>query len=167
LGISGLLLRQHHLLVHVALVALLLAGTPAAADDKAEACLGLGQAVERLLCLADVARRAGDPAPCHRAEHEGVRWQCVAILAEHRKDAALCRTIPRTDGEYLGLYDACLSDVAEVRHEAGLCAEISTEGLRDSCYLKLVQDGASRQLCARILDGGLKSACTGEPVYVR
>jgi hypothetical protein len=136
------------------------------AETEADACLAETQVIEQLLCLADIAKRAADPEPCLRAAHEGVRWQCVAILAEHLKDAGLCRTIPRTDEEYQGLYDICLSDIAEVRQDPALCTEIETQGLRDSCYLKVVQRGASSELCARIVDPGLKSACTGEPVYL-
>lgn len=138
----------------------------AKADEKANACLRIKPVAERLLCLADVAKKSGTAKPCHQARHQGVRWQCVAILAEHLGDAALCRTIPRTDQEYQGLYDVCLSDVAKVRKEPALCAEIATAGLRDSCFLKLVRDGAPKALCARINDRGLKSLCTGEPVYV-
>lgn len=138
----------------------------ATADEGADSCLDREQLIERLLCLSDVAKRAGEVEPCLRAEDAGVRWQCVAILAEHQKDAALCRTIPLENDVYQGLRDVCLSDVAEARHESGLCDEIGTQGLRDSCYLKLVKEGASEELCARIVDRGLKSACTGKPVYV-
>lgn len=146
----------------VLLAASAASGGPAAAD-QADQCLEQEQVVERLLCLVDAAKRAGDVEVCQRAEHEGVRWQCVAIFAEYRRDASLCRTIPRGNQDYRELFDVCLSDVAEARGEPELCGEIGTDGLRDSCYLKLVRAGASAVLCARIRDPGLKSACAGEP----
>lgn len=142
-------------------------GGEAATEYDASRCLKERPAIKELLCLADIAKRSGEPAVCMLSDHAGVRWQCVAILAEHEKDAGLCRTIPRTDQEHAALRDLCVSDVAEVRVAPALCTEVRAAGLRDSCYLKVVNAGADKALCARIEDPGLKSACTGEPVYVK
>ena len=131
------------------------------------ACETVAGPVDRLLCLAERADRAGEPSPCDEAADEGVRYQCYAVFAERRGEAGACRRIPGTDPELVDLRDACLGDVAPVVGEPDLCGEIESSGLRDSCYLKVMRVTGDSALCGRIEDRGLRSACTGRPARVR
>lgn len=134
-------------------------GAPAACDTVAGP-------IDRVLCFADRADRAGELSPCDQAADEGVRFQCYAVFAERRGEAGACRRIPDTDPELADLRDVCLGDVAPVVAEADLCGEIESSGLRDSCYLKVTRVTGDSALCGRIEDPGTRSACTGRATYV-
>lgn len=100
------------------------------------------------------------------AIHEGVRFQCYAIFAEHTASPEVCHRIPSKTAEHLTLIDGCLSDVALKARNPNNCEAISTPGIRDSCYLKLAKNLGKQALCGKIQDNGLKSVCTSKPVIV-
>lgn len=137
--------------------------TPAQSGDT-DACLDEDNAYNRLMCLVDLGETKDGSGPCMAAEDPGIRWQCVAIVAERIDRPGLCGEIPVDMEDGRELRDVCLSDIAEARADGALCADIETPGLRDSCYLKVVRAGADAALCEEIGDAALKSACTGEPV---
>ncbi len=122
-------------------------------------CESLAGPIEQIECYVDHATRTGDPEICREASHEGLRYQCFAVVAEKRKDAALCDTIPLSSDEHLALRDVCLSDVAATLEDAALCERIETAGLRDSCYFKIARATDDPSLCNRIVDLGLRSGC--------
>jgi hypothetical protein len=137
------------------------------ADARADAaCEGLPGPIERIECYVDRATRAGHPKACQEAAEDGVRYQCLAILAGRLKDASLCDDIPPSSDETRALRDACLSDVAAVLEESALCERVLLAGLRDSCYLEIARATDDASLCNRIGDPGLNSLCTGEPIIV-
>jgi hypothetical protein len=143
------------------------ADRPAATEaDGIAACEGLSDPIDQIECRVDVATDAGHPRPCLEAEQDGVRYQCIAILAGRLKKASLCDDIPSTTEDTRMLRDGCLGDVAEVVGESDLCERVLTRGIRDSCYLKLFRVTGDATLCDRIEDPGLASLCTGNPVTV-
>jgi hypothetical protein len=137
-----------------------------AGDAPAAACEGLPGPIERIECHVDRATRAGHPKACQEAAENGVRYQCLAILAGRLQDASLCDDIPPSSDETRALRDACLSDVAAVLEESALCERVLLAGVRDSCYLEIARTTDDASLCDRIGDPGLNSLCTGDPVVV-
>jgi hypothetical protein len=138
---------------------------PGPAEEVAD-CGTLAGSIEQIECYVDRATLSGHPRICQQAEQEGVRYQCLAILAGRLKDASICDDIPSSSDETRALRDKCLSDVAAVLEESTLCGRILTAGLRDSCYFKIAGATGDSSLCDRIDDPGLKSGCTGIPVVV-
>jgi hypothetical protein len=136
------------------------------AADSTDACRAEEGVFAQLSCYVEAAKAAGDYAVCKQASHETVRYQCLAIYAEHAKSPAPCRDIPRRGRDLSALVDVCLSDVAAALTNPALCEEIGEPGLKDSCYLKIARETGGQSLCPKIQDQGLKSLCTGEPVYV-
>ena len=161
-------MRHRWLLVTtLGLAAVVMSGTATQAQNgNTDACLGEGNAYDQLMCLVDLGEAERASAPCMAAANPGVRWQCVAIVAERIDDSGLCAEIPVDIPDGQELRDVCLSDIAEARASGALCADIATPGLKDSCYLGAVRAGADATLCGEIADAALKSACTGEPVTV-
>ena len=56
-----------------------------------EDCAAAGELVDQTLCYGRLARQRDDLAVCQMAEHDGVRQQCIYMLAQHRKDAGVLR----------------------------------------------------------------------------
>jgi len=135
-------------------------------NNNSEECASYENLFEQISCYAAVAKKTNDLAPCDQAVHEGVRYQCYAIFAEHSASRAVCQKIPSKTQEHRSLIDVCLSDVALKANDPNICETIVTSGLRDSCYLKLANKLSKHALCEKIKDDGLKSVCTGKPVVV-
>ena len=150
----------------IGLLVLCWAAIANAAGSDADICAAHENLFAQISCYAQAAKDANDPAPCDRAAHDGVRYQCYAITAEHMASSKLCQKIPAKTDEHRSLIDACLSDVALKAGDAGICADIFTAGLRDSCYFKLAEQTGRSSLCQKIEDKGMKSLCTGKPVIV-
>lgn len=137
------------------------------ATGDIDECASYKNLIEQISCYTAVAKASNDWAPCDRASHEGVRYQCYSIFAEYSGSADVCHKIPPATDEHRSLIDVCLSDVAIKARNPSLCERISTPGLRDSCYVKLAKEVGDLALCAKIRDAGLKSACNGEAVIVK
>ena len=160
----------------VALVAILLSSfgcgptedperTPVVTEASSQ-CEDTENLLERIECYATLATDEDDPSVCGQSSHEGVKYQCYAILAERRGSKELCNEIPSRSSDHKKLRDVCISDVAAQTLSPLLCEEIQTVGLRDSCYAKIGQQTNDTTLCQRIQDPGLRSICTGQPVMV-
>ena len=135
-------------------------------NDKIDECASFENLFEQISCYASAAKKINDLAPCDQAVHEGVRYQCYAIFAEHSASPDICHKIHSKTDEHRSLIDVCLSDVALKAHNPNICESISTSGLRDSCYFKLAKELDKYALCEKINDDGLKSVCAGKPVIV-
>jgi len=135
-------------------------------NSNIDECAPYENLFEQVSCYAAAAKTINDLAPCYRAVHEGVRYQCFAIFAEHSASPDICHKIPSKTDEHRSLIDVCLSDVALKAHNPNICESISTSGLRDSCYFKIAKELGKYALCEKINDDGLKSVCTGKPVIV-
>jgi len=133
-------------------------------NDNIDECASYENLFEQVSCYAAAAKTINDLAPCNQAVHEGVRYQCFAIFAEHSASPDICHKIPSKTDEHRSLIDVCLSDVALKAHNPNICESISTSGLRDSCYFNLAKELGKFALCEKINDDGLKSVCTGKPV---
>ena len=162
--------------ISVALVAILLSSfgcglsenperTPVVTETLSQ-CEDTENLLERIECYAALATDEDDPSVCGRSSHEGVKYQCFAVLAERRGRKELCDEIPSRSPDHKKLRDVCISDVAAQTRSPLLCEEIQTVGLRDSCYAKIGQQSKDTTLCQRIQDPGLRSICTGQPVMV-
>ena len=162
--------------ISVALVAILLSSfgcglsetperTPVVTETLSQ-CEDTENLLERIECYAALATDEDDPSVCGRSSHEGVKYQCFAVLAERRGSKELCDEIPSRSPDHKKLRDVCISDVAAQTLSPLLCEEIQTVGLRDSCYAKIGQQSKDTTLCQRIQDPGLRSICTGQPVMV-
>ena len=141
--------------------------TALSATANVDECNSKTNLLEQVSCYTAVAKANNDLAFCAQASHEGVRYQCYVIFAEHHASPDICLEIPSATEGHSSLIDSCLSDVAMKAHNPDICERIETTGLRDSCYLKLAKKVNQLALCEKILDVGLKSACTGEPVIVK
>lgn len=162
--------------IAVALVAILMSSfgcapsedperTPLVTETSSQ-CEDTENLLERIECYATLATDEDDPSVCGRSSHEGVKYQCYAVLAERRGSKELCNEIPSRSPDHKKLRDVCISDVAAQTLSPILCEEIQTVGLRDSCYVKIGQQTKDTTLCQRIQDPGLRSLCTGQPVMV-
>lgn len=141
--------------------------TPTMKGGPSSQCEDLENLLERIECYVTVATDEDDPSLCGQSSHEGVKYQCYAILAERRSSEALCRVIPSRSPDQQNLRDICISDVAKKILSPPLCEEIETVGLRDSCYAKIGQETGNMALCENIQDPGLRSLCSGQPVRVQ
>jgi hypothetical protein len=130
-------------------------------------CEDVKSVFERIECFVALATDKDDPSVCGHSSHEGVKYQCYAILAERRGSRELCNMIPPRSRDYVELSDICISDVAKKTLSPLLCEGIQTAGLRDSCYAKIGQESKDKTLCQKIEDPGLRSICSGEPVVVK
>lgn len=135
-------------------------------NDNINKCASYENLFEQISCYASAAKKINDLAPCDQAVHEGVRYQCYAIFAEHSASPAVCQKIPSKTQEHRSLIDVCLSDVAQKANDPNICETIITSGLRDSCYLKLAKKSGKHALCEKIRDDGLKGVCNGKSVIV-
>lgn len=135
-------------------------------DRNIEECASYENLFEQVVCYAGAAKTINDLNPCDQAMHDGVRYQCYAIFAEHSASPDVCHKIPSNTNEHRSLIDVCLSDVALKAHDPDICESILTPGLRDSCYFKLARKLGKHVLCEKIKDDGLKTVCTGKPVIV-
>lgn len=115
--------------------------------------------LERVGCFADLAVREGDLGGCDAAAHEGVKYQCYAVVAERQDDPLVCRKIPLATAEHLSLRDLCLSDIAKNRRDPEICSEVETVGFRDGCYFAVAEETSDLTLCTRINDDGLNRLC--------
>ena len=131
-----------------------------AADGSASlaACAELDLLLQ-IGCYADAAVERGDLGPCEAAVHEGVQYQCYAVVAERQDDPSLCQQIPTPTAEHLLLKDACLSDIAKNGLDPELCGAVEAEGLRDGCYFAVAEGIPDRTVCSEITDEGLKRLC--------
>ena len=136
------------------------------AESYNDECASQQDLLGQVVCYANAAKTVNDLAPCDQAVHEGVRYQCYAIFAEHAVSAEVCRQIPSKSEQHRSLIDVCLSDVALKAGNPDICESILTPGLRDSCYFKLAKKSGNQSLCEKITDKGIKSACTGKPVMI-
>ncbi len=121
----------------------------------------------RIECYVKLASNTDDPSMCGQSSHQGVEYQCYAIVAERRRSVEVCHLIPPRSPDHQKLREVCISDVAKTTSNPVLCEEIQTVGLRDSCYVKIGQENGNTALCEKIQDAGLKSICDGEPVIVQ
>ena len=136
-------------------------------EASAGECEDLENVLDRLECYVALATDKDDPSVCGQSSHEGVEYQCYAIIAERRGSEELCHVIPAGSPDHQELRDICISDVAEKLLNPLLCERIQTVGLRESCYAKIGRDTGDKTLCEEIRDPGLRSICDGEPVRVQ
>lgn len=129
-------------------------------------CEDVTDLLGRIDCYVELAVDTDDPSACGQSTHEGVEYQCYAIVAERRQSAELCDLIPSRSSNHEKLKDICISDVAGAAENPALCAEVRAPGLKDSCYLKISQAIGDSTLCDDIQDPGLRSVCSGDPVSV-
>ncbi len=139
---------------------------PTTRAGSANQCEDRENVVERIECYVTLATDKADPSVCGQSSHEGVKYQCYAILAERRGSMELCNVIPSRSPGHQDLRDICISDVAKKTLSPPLCEEIQTIGLRDSCYAKIGQETENAVLCEKIQDPGLRSMCSSQPVIV-
>jgi len=134
---------------------------PDGAADGSASAVGCAELdlLSQVGCFADLAVESGDLGPCDGAAHEGVRYQCYAVVAERRDDPRTCQQIPSTTAEHLSLKDLCLSDIAKSRLDPELCGAVETVGFRDGCYFKVAEGIPDRELCSGISEEGLKRLC--------
>ena len=131
-----------------------------ALESAAAACLESAMPGSQIACLGRVAREAEDVSLCLVSDQVSVRWQCVALYAEHAGDPALCRIIPDDEMVPAGLArDLCRVHLALSLREAALCEGLSTPNLGDACYLQFVETGGDPALCDRIVNPVLKDVC--------
>jgi hypothetical protein len=135
--------------------------------ESANQCENLVGVLERIECYVKLATDNDDPSVCGQSSHEGVEYQCYAIVAERQSDEGLCDLIPPRSPDHQKLRDICISDVAKKTVNPLACDRIQTAGLRDSCYAKIGQETGNAELCEKVQDPGLKSMCSGEPVMVQ
>jgi hypothetical protein len=140
---------------------------PQVSTEALGQCEDVKSVFERIECYVTLATDKDDPSVCGHSSHEGVKYQCYAILAERRGNRELCNIIPSRSPDYVELRDICISDVAKKTLSPLLCEGIQTVGLRDSCYAKIGQDSKDTTLCQKIRDPGLRSICSGEPIVVK
>ena len=136
------------------------------AKGNIDRCASYENLFKQVSCYAAAAKTKNDLAPCKKAAHDGVRYQCYAIFAEHSASPDVCHQIPSTSNEHRSLIDVCLSDVALKTQDQNVCNDILTPGIRDSCYFKIAKDLGNLALCEKIADEGLLSLCAGKPVIV-
>lgn len=139
---------------------------PPPAVAKATPCAEIEDPFEQIDCYVTLATSSDDPSACNQAAHEGVKYQCYAILAERRSSTELCDAIPATSQDHRDLRDICISDVAKKVADPHLCERVQSAGLRDGCYSLIGQKTGNKALCEKIQDPGLKSLCSGESVIV-
>ncbi len=145
------------------MLAILSAGPAAAAEAPAAACLAEKIPTNQLRCLSAAAMAAGDPKLCLAAEEMGVRWMCVARVAEAAGEVAHCSVLPEQEpaaAKGLGR-ELCRVHLAIAWQRPDLCAGLATPNLEDACYLQMVEAGADAALCRRIETATLKSVCGG------
>ncbi|MCP3994645.1 MAG: hypothetical protein GY722_06200 [bacterium] len=152
----------------VAVSAVLLSCLGCASDEKPDSaqCEDAENLIEQIDCYATLATKGSDPSVCDLSSHEGVKYQCHAVVAERLGNVELCDQIPVTSSDHQQLRDVCVSDVAKKTLDDLLCDGIQTVGLRDSCYVKIGRETKNTALCAKIQDPGLRSLCSGIPVVV-
>jgi len=119
--------------------------------------------LSQVVCYADSAVERGDLVPCEAAAHEGVQYQCYAVVAERQDDPRLCQEIPPTTAEHLSLKDLCLSDIAKNRLDPELCGAVQAEGIRDGCYFAVAEGIPDRTICTEVTDEGLRRLCVEGP----
>ncbi len=139
---------------------------PTTGTASAPQCEDVENLFQRIECYASLATDKDDPSVCGQSSHEGVKYQCYAVLAVRRSSRELCDLIPLRSPDHQELRDICISDVAKKTMSPLLCAGIGTIGLKDSCYAKIGQATGDTTLCQKIQDPGLRSICTGESVIV-
>ena len=141
-------------------------GDPGAGDRSGAESTGCAEMdlLEQVGCLADLAVRQGDLGACDAASHEGVQYQCYAVVAERQDDQLICQQIPSTTAEHLSLKDLCLSDIAKNRLDPELCSAVRAAGVRDGCYFTVAEGIPDRSLCVRVTDQGLRRLCAEEPM---
>jgi hypothetical protein len=137
---------------------------PAVAAEATVDCLTETFPTRQLRCLIEAAEVVGDPTLCLAAEEPGIRWMCVARVAEAAGVAAHCAVLPQEETvgpQGLGR-ELCRVHLAIAWQRPEFCAGLSTPNLADACYLQMVESGADRALCQRIENPILESACGGE-----
>ena len=146
-----------------ALMPAILSAGPAAAAEAPATCLAEKFPTNQLRCLSAAAMAADDPRLCLAAEDMGVRWMCVARVAEAARAVAHCAALPENEpAAPRGLSrELCRVHLAIAWQRPDLCAGLATANLADACYLQMVEAGADAALCGRIANQTLKSACGG------
>ena len=76
-------------------------------DRNIEECASYENLFEQVVCYAGAAKTINDLNPCDQAMHDGVRYQCYAIFAEHSASADVCHKIPSNTNEHRSLIDVC------------------------------------------------------------
>lgn len=139
---------------------------PKSGAVSAAQCERIENVFKQIECYVTLATDEEDPSMCGLSSHDGVKYQCYAILAERLGSRDLCDQIPLASLDHQELRDICISDVAKKILNYVVCDEIQTMGLRDSCYAKIGQETKNTTLCEKIQDPGLRSMCSGVPVMV-
>ena len=135
---------------------------PAVAAEATVDCLTETFSTKQLRCLSEAAEAAGDPTLCLAAEEPGIRWMCVARVAEATGVAAFCAVLPEETVGPQGLgRELCRVHLAIAWKRPDLCESLTTPNLEDACYLQMVEAGADAALCGHIANQTLKSACGG------
>lgn len=113
-------MRMEDSLSWIVVAALIFPLAATAIDEHADECASPSNPFEQVSCYAAAARTGNKLSACDRAGHEGVRYQCYEIFAEHTVSAPVCHRIPATTVEHRSLIDLCLSDVAVKSRDPGL-----------------------------------------------
>jgi hypothetical protein len=114
----------------------------------------------QIKCFLKAAEEAKDAGICTAATEHAVRFNCLALYAEHSRDPGPCALIDAAAGDEQALQDACIAGVAVARGDLELCETAKLSVLRDACMMTLITEhDLDRTLCERITEPTLKSAC--------
>lgn len=126
----------------------------------AERCGDKRVVTARIRCLLDAAEAAEDPGLCEAAGEPAVRFNCLALYAEHRRDPAPCVRIAGDDKEARTLRESCIAGVAVARGDPSLCERATLPATRDACLMMVVtRAGADPALCAEIANPAIRDSC--------
>lgn len=118
----------------------------------------------QIRCFLDAAETADDVGLCDGAYDFAVRFNCVALFAEHRGDAVPCARIPIRNNRLLLMRDSCVSGVAAATRMPKLCAQVQLDVVRDACFLtQVVELDASPDLCRHITRAAVREICARPP----
>ncbi len=145
------------------LLAVVMTGTPADAQNHARtaACGDSDFLPNQIRCFLDAAESEGDVSLCEVAYDFAVRFNCIALFAEHSGDPVSCGRIPLRNNRMLVFRDSCISGVAAATRTPKLCEQVQLEMVRNACFLTQVVDlGAAPDLCRHITKSAVRELCS-------
>ena len=159
-------MKQLSLLAVSGLLAMVATGVSAAAQTHGDGrqCRESGPLPNQIRCFLEAAKVEGDVAICEGAYDFAVRFQCIALFAEHSGDPAPCERIPIRNNRLLLMRDSCTSGVAAATRSPRLCEQVQLDVVRDACYLiQVVELNGAPELCERITKTAVKESCLEPP----
>ena len=159
-------MRGQVFLATLGLLAVVMTSTPANAQNhpRTAECGEADFLPNKIRCFLDAAEAQDDVSLCEGAYDFAVRFNCIALFAEHSGDPVSCARIPLRNNRLLVMRDSCISGVAAATRMPKLCEQVQLDVVRDACFLTQVVDlGAAPDLCRHITRSAIREICAQPP----